>query len=103
MFKNKQGVSEIEMTGKTHCFCPMGDDYYTAEVRIYVFQPKTIPDYCDVTAYLEELDGKNLIIEDLCKKVFRFISKQVGKKHGITVEVKVDDARHLPASVTIDK
>lgn len=101
MFKNKQGITEITMNGTTHLFCPLGNDFYTANTTITVSEPKMIPDYCDVTKFFEEIDGKSLIIEDVCKKVLKFVKKQTKNATSITVTIEVDDARHLPVSVTI--
>lgn len=101
MFENKQGVTEIHMMGTTHLYCPLGSDWYTANVTATVSEPKTIPDYCDVTAYLESLDGEKLIIEDACKAIYDFIRSQVGEALCVTVTIDVDDARHLPVSVTV--
>lgn len=101
MFKNKQGITEITMYGTTHLFCPLGNDFYTANVTITVSEPKMIPDYCDVTKFFESIDGKNLIIEDACRKTMKFIRKQTRVASSITVTIDVNDARHLPVSVTI--
>lgn len=103
MFKNKQGITEITMYGKTHLYCPLGNDFYTANVTIIVDEPRMIPDYCDVTKFFEDIDGESLIIEDACKKVLKFVKKQTKKAVSITVNIDVDDARHVPVSVTISE
>lgn len=101
MFKNKQGITNITMYGTTHLFCPLGNDFYTANTTIKVSKPKMIPDYCDVTKFFEDIDGKSLIVEDACKKVLNFVKKQTKEALSITVTIDVDDARHLPVSVTL--
>lgn len=99
MFENKQGIGKIKLDGRTHLFCPLGDDWYTANIHIEVSDPQTIPDYIDVTRFLEEMDGKSLIIEDVCKEVYVYM---LGQTRGtIAVSVQVDDARHLPVTVGI--
>lgn len=101
MFDNTQGVTEIQMFGTTHLYCPLGDDFYTANTTITVSNPSKIPDYCDVTKFFESIDGKELIIEDACRQVVDFIKGQTGNAQAVTVTIEVDDARHLPVSVTI--
>jgi hypothetical protein len=101
MFKNNQGITDITMYGITHLFCPLGNDFYTANTTIKVNEPKMIPDYCDVTKFFGDIDGKSLIIEDACKKVLEFVKEQTKEALSITVTIDVDDARHLPVSVTI--
>lgn len=101
MFDNTQGVTEIQMVGTTHLYCPLGDDFYTANTTITVSNPSTIPDYCDVTKFFESIDGEKLIIEDACRRMVDFIKGQTGNAQAVTVTIKVNDARHLPVSVTI--
>ena len=99
MFENTQGIGKIVMDGRTHLFCPMGDDWYTANIHIEIEGMETIPDYIDVTRFMEQMDGTSLIIEDACSMVHGFIVEQT---HGdVTVSISVDDARHIPVTVTI--
>lgn len=99
MFDNSQGISDIQMTGNVIAFCPMGDDWYNAEVNIHVNEPKTIPDYCDITDYLQTLNGQDLILEDVCQHVFDFVTEQTGGN--VIVDVFTDTANHIPVKVTI--
>lgn len=101
MFENKQHVSEITMHGTLHLWCPMGSDWYTADVTITALSPETIPDYIDVTKYLDELDGQSLIIEDAAQKVAEYTLSQVGDAY-VAVTLDVEDAHHLPVSVTVE-
>ena len=101
MFDNTQGVTEIQMVGTTHLYCPLGNDFYTANTTITVSNPSKIPDYCDITKFFESIDGKELIIEDACRQIVDFIKGQTGNAQAVTITIEVDDARHLPVSVTI--
>ena len=101
MFDNTQGVTNITMRGRTHLWCPLGNDWYTANVTVYVENPVTIPDYVDVTRRLEEMDGEKLIIEDAAQAIAGFVRGQVGPSARVTVTIDVDDARHLPVSVEV--
>lgn len=97
-FENKQGITEIEMTGKAHCFCPLGNDWYDAEVKVLLTPTDTIMDYCDVDTFFESLNGGELIIEDVVNRTFNYFSAY--KPEQLRVTANVDNARHLPVSVT---
>ena len=88
------------MEGRTHLFCPMGDDWYTANIQMDIENPVTIPDYIDVTRKLEEMDGGHLIIEDAALEVAQFIHGQTGTT--CKVSIQVDDARHIPVIVEVE-
>lgn len=86
------------MDCRVKCFCPMGDDWYSANVSIEVKAPKTIPDYCDVETFLRrKVDGKPYILEDVCARVHRFVKKQTHGK--VRVRVSSSDAVHPPVLV----
>lgn len=101
MFENTQGVTELRMCGRTHLYCPMGDDWYTLNVEMVAEGPETIPDYIDVTKRLEEMDGDSLIIEDAAHILAGFVRQQVGRASKVEVTATVDDARHVPVVVTV--
>lgn len=101
MFDNKQGVTNIVMRGRTHLWCPLGNDWYTANVTMEVDGPGTIPDYIDVTRKLEEMDGAHFIIEDAAHDLAVFVRGQVGPGARVVVTIDVDDARHVPVTVEV--
>lgn len=101
MFDNEQGITEIKLMGRVRHYCPMGDDWVSTDIEITVTDPATIPDYCDVTAHLKELDGRQIILENLCLDVHRFIKSQT--QGYVIVTAKTKDAEHVPAQVTIAK
>lgn len=101
MFENTQCVTTIRMMGRTHLYCPMGDDWYTLVVEMVAEEPETIPDYIDVTKRLEEMDGESLIIEDAAHALAEFLRGQVGDAAKVEVTASVDDARHVPVVVTV--
>ena len=92
-------MTDIEMHGRVRCFCPMGNDWYSADVSIRVSEPRLIPDYCNVDSFLASLDGTERIIEDVCADVHGYIKAQT--RGNVTVSVKSGDAVHLPVEVTI--
>lgn len=102
MFNNDYDVSTIKMSNKVHCYCTLGEELYTGNIVIVVKNPRSIPDYCDVHNYINSLDGKNLIIEELAKDVKDYVKSQI-EDGTVTVSVYVDDApKHMPVEVVVN-
>lgn len=99
-FENKQGIAEITMQKSVYCYCPMGSDWYTADVEVTVANPKEIPDYLDVDAFFKSLNNSELIIEDVVFKVHEFVSSQVVAADEVIATATVKNAKHLPVRVT---
>lgn len=100
MFDNDYNVTMIEITERVRCYCPLGNDYYTADVVLICKNPKTIPDYLDIDAYARKLDGKEMIIEKLVAKMFKMFKKETSSKNGVIVKAIVADASHAPVIIT---
>lgn len=98
-FANEYNVSKIVMSGRVRHHCPLGKDWVSTDITIEVENPKTIPDYCDVTQYLTTLDGRELILENLCWLVHKYAKEQTGAT--VTVHGETKDAVHIPAVVSI--
>ena len=56
-FKNKQGINEIELFGEVRSFCPMGNDWYDADISVTFVPTDTIMDYCDVDRFFESINN----------------------------------------------
>ena len=97
-FYNEQGISRIKMFGKVHCFCPLGGDWYDADIDVELSPADTIMDYCDVDKFFDSLNGDNLIIEDVVSRVFNYFC--VYYPSDLSVTAKVDNGAHLPVEVT---
>lgn len=98
-FKNKQGITNIRMSGTFKAYCPLGRKDYTGNVAIQVNEPSNIPDYCDVDRFVDSLNGSERIIEDAVCEIHAFIAKQVRSYELLRVSCRVDDAAHSPVTV----
>lgn len=98
-FKNKQGITNIRMSGIFKAYCPLGRKNYTGKVSIQVNEPTNIPDYCDVDSFIDSLNGRKKIIEDAVDEIHDFITKQVKSYELLKVSCRVDDAAHSPVTV----
>lgn len=98
--ENKQGISMIILKPKAHCYCPLGDDWYTNELEINIQVDKYFPDYCDVEKYLNEnIRGKSLIIEDVVDMIYEYIKTEYQPKD-LEVKSYVNDVTsHSPVIV----
>lgn len=95
---NTQKITEVTMKKIIHCFCPLGDDWYSAEVTMKFTPYKEYFDYCKVDDFiLKTVEGKSLIIEDLVDILYQFC--ETAEPLAISVEARVSDAQHLPVIV----
>lgn len=99
-FENVYNVGTIRNIHNITCFCPLGKDFYSAEVEIMVERPKFIPDYLDTDAYVEELSGGEYIIEDLTDNIAQHFLSETEADH-VTVSAYVENAKHSPVEVTV--
>ena len=96
-FPNLQGITEINYRSRVRCYCPMGSDFYSADVAVQVNSPVNIPDYVEVDAFIRSLDGQSFILEDVCAIVW---NKLKADTNGfVIVAVESSDAVHSPVSV----
>lgn len=99
--ENTQGITSIEFERQVQAFCPLGNDYYTARIIVYLEPDKNIMDYCHTDSFIKSLGGTSLIIEDLVKKVFDHIDKYDPKY--LRVSAEAESNVHFPVTVTIEK
>ena len=96
-FDNTQGITKITYESRVRCFCPMGDDWYSADVKVEAKSLLRIPDYCDLDAFVRELDAQKLILEDVCAKVWQKVKDET--EGVVSVSVHSSDAVHSPVTV----
>lgn len=99
MVENKYKINDIEIEMRARCFCPLGQDWYTNQFEIE-FQPdETIPDYCELDAFLKNnIDGKEYIIEEAVSVLFEHLEQQY-KPVFLCVKSRVTDAAHSAVTV----
>lgn len=98
---NNQDITSINAQHRISVYCPIGKDYYTADVLIQINPGKVIPDYCELTNYLNNLSGLSLIIEELVNKIYKHIMSKYNP-HTAKVSVKAYSNTHLNVEVTKD-
>lgn len=98
-FKNKQGITSITGRKRISLYCPLGKDYYTADIDVSLVPDNVIMDYCELDTYLNNQSGLSLIIEDLIDKVYNHLQDEY-KPKSLTVNVKAYSNTHLPVEVS---
>ena len=98
VIRNTQDISIIKAKHRISLYCPIGKDYYTADISIEFKPDKVIPDYCKLTNYLNNLSGLSLIIEELANNIHEHL---MSKYNPISakVSIKAYSNTHLDVEV----
>ena len=98
MLNNTQSITIIEATKRISLYCPIGKDYYTADVYIKFLPKDFYMDYIDLDVFLNKLSGLSLTIEDGCKEIYNELQRYMPKKVSVTIEAFSNT--HLNVKVT---
>lgn len=98
MLKNTQSISVIKATKRISLYCPLGEDYYTADVYIEFLPDAFYMDYIDLDAFLNRMSGLSLTIEDAVKDIYDELQRYMPKKAAVTIEAFSNT--HLQVTVT---
>lgn len=96
--ENQEKIDSITFTRNVQPFCPLGDDYYTAEVQVTFMPNQFYPDYIELDKAIQDLGGKSLTIEQLAEKVFDIM--QEFEPETLLVTITADSNRHFPVTVS---
>lgn len=99
-FENIYNVYSVENKHAVRCFCPLGQDNYTANITVTVTNPKLLVDYLDSDSFISSLNGQELIIEDLASRIAEYFKKET-QALDVVVTAYVEDATHSPVEVTV--
>lgn len=101
MVLNTYGIKQIKIESTAKCFCPLGQDWYTNRFLVDICPDKHIPDYCEFDKWIaENINGKELIIEDAVSKLYDYFTRTYEPKHCV-VQSEVNDAKHSNVIVRI--
>jgi hypothetical protein len=98
MLKNTQKIAKVKFSKIAHCFCPLGNDWYTCNVDAEVYLGEELIDFLDIDAYFrDEIESKSLIVEDVVAKTAEFIDRY--NVNDYSISAKTSDAVHCPVEV----
>ena len=98
MINNIQSITTIEGNKRISLYCPIGKDYYTADVHITFLPNAFYMDYIDLDNFLNKLSGMSLTIEEAAKKIYDELQRYMPKKASVTIEAYSNT--HLYVKVT---
>ena len=98
MIHNTQSITSIKAEKRISLYCPIGKDYYTADVYITFLPNAYYMDYIDLDKFLNGLGGKNLTIEDGCNEIYNELQRYRALKTKVTI--KAFSNTHLYVEVT---
>lgn len=99
MIENNFNIGEIVIYQKAHCYCQLGEDWYTNNFRIEIKVDKKIPDYCEVDKFIKnKIENAHLIIEEACKAVLDYFINELNPLQ-VVVESTVEDAAHCAVKI----
>lgn len=99
VLENKENISELAFTANVYPFCPIGTDTYGAKIEVRCELDKQYPEYCELTAEINRLSGKEYTVEQLCEAVANIVNEF--KPNSASIAVNASSNIHL--SVTVVK
>ena len=98
MIQNTQSITIIEADKQISLYCPIGEDYYTANIHIKFAPDKYYMDYIDLDRFIVDLSGSHLTIEDAAETVYNEL--QIYEPLKTKVMIEAFSNTHLNVKVT---
>lgn len=98
MINNTQSISSIKADKRISLYCPIGKDYYTADVVINFVPGDYYMDYIDLDMFLNRLSGLSLTIEDAADTIYKELQRYKPQKTKVTVEAFSNTHLHVTAT-----
>lgn len=94
---NSQEISSIHFERTISPYCPMGADYYKAEIDVD-FEGPYYMDYIEMDKEIQAMGGAVLTIEELAKKVYDLMMQF--EPEYLEVTIYAESNKHFPVIVT---
>ena len=79
--ENKEDIKVITMKPTACTLCAIGQDWFNNQLEISFTPDKCYPDYIEVRDWImDNIDGKELNIEQVVDRVFRFLDEEYKPK-----------------------
>lgn len=95
MISNTQSISVIEADKRISLYCPIGKDYYTADVKIKFLPNAFYMDYMDLDQFINNMGGSNLTIEEAIEQIYNELQRYMPKKVSVTIEAFSNTHLHV--------
>ena len=98
MITNTQDITTITTDKRISLYCPIGKDYYTADIKIVFHPDKLYMDYIELDKFLNMLSGFSYTIEDVAKRIYDHL--QIYSPLATKVEIEAHSNSHMHVTVT---
>ena len=98
MISNKQKITLIEANKRISLYCPIGKDYYTADVLMKFTPDKYYMDYIKLDNFLNRLSGLSYTIEEVAEHIYNELQRY--EPHNCSVIIQAYSNTHLNVTVT---
>lgn len=95
--ENKEKISYINFKRTVQPYCPLGNDYYSAEIDVDFYPDQYYMDYCEVDEKIQSFGGMELTIEELINEVYNLLLEFNPKN--LDVSVYGNSNKHFPVHV----
>ena len=96
--ENTYGISLYEFEREIQAFCPLGNDYYTCNIKVAFVPKDMLFDFCVIDKFIQSLSGNYAIIEKLVESVYAEMFKYNPEYLEVKGEAKSNT--HFPVTVT---
>lgn len=86
MIENTQKISLINADKQISLFCPLGDDYYTANIHIKFAPQNYYMDYIDLDKFLNNMGGMKLTIEEAVDMIYKELQRYKPLQTNVTIK-----------------
>ena len=98
MIENVQKISLIKADKQISMYCPLGNDYYTANIHIKFAPNQWYMDYIDLDTFLDGMGGMCLTIEEAVDMIYKELQRYEPLKTNVSIEAHSNT--HLDVTVT---
>ena len=86
MINNTQSITSIKAEKRISLFCPLGNDYYTADIYITFIPQNYYMDYIDLDKFLNNMGGMKLTIEEAIDMIYKELQRYKPLQTNVTIE-----------------
>jgi len=97
-FPHTQGIKSVAFDKTITVYCPLGNDFYTAQLLVEFHPNEWMMDYIDVDRFIQTMQGRNLIIEDVVKELHDHLTTEYSPYY-VKVTCYATNAAHFPVTV----
>ena len=95
VIENTQKITFIKADKQISLYCPLGKDFYTANIFIEFLPNECYMDYIDFDKFIDHMSGESLTIEDAAQKVYDELQRYKPKASSVTIDAYSNTHMHV--------